>query len=200
MPDPPATSPLTRYLFENPWPGTLGLGLIGILLLWRALAGGQRRLLLFGIVAVALAAANLRLSVAVTTAGEHAKQTVRELVAAAVDADIAAASALFEPDAIINFDRPENPSLGRATIDRGLESLAGRNRVESNSTTLLKGFTLDDGTGLVHLGCWTRTASSMANTPSQWVLRVRRQPDGAWQISRVTCVSIAGRQVGSAVW
>jgi len=200
MPDPPNTSALARFLFENPWPGTLGLGLVGVLLLWRALTGGRQRLLAIGAIALALAAGNLLLAMAVTTSGEQAKETVKRLVSAAVDADIAAASSLFEPEAIINFDRPENPSLGRSTIDRGLESLAGRNRVESNSTTLLKGFSLDDETGLVHLACWTRTASSMANIPSQWVFRVRRQPDGAWQISRVTCVSIAGRKVGSAVW
>lgn len=187
-------------MLENPWPAAIVLALLGGLLIWRALADGRQRILAAGAAAWAVAIVLLVVGWAVTTSGEHARSTVQRLIVAVVDADVATASGLFEPEATINFDRPENPSLPRSVIDRGLDSLAGLNRIESHSTTLLKGYSLDGDTGIVHLGCWTQTASSMGTVPSQWVLRVRRQPDGSWRIARLTCVSIAGRQVGSAVW
>ena len=191
---------VSRYLFENPWPGAVALVLLGLILLWRARADGGRRVLLAGLSALTLAGLLLALAALVTTPGEHGRSLVRRLVDAAEAGDVAGASALFEPDATINFDRPDNPSMGRSVIDRGLASLADRHRVESNSVSRLRGTTVDGRTGSVELSCWTQTASSMGNIPSQWIFRVRQQPDGSWLIDRMTCVSIAGRQVGSAVW
>lgn len=193
MPTPPPTSAFTRYLLENPWPGALVLGFVGAILLWRGLSDGRRGLVLAGAIAVVAAMLNVGVAALITTAGEHARRTVREFVEAAVAGNAAEASARLTDDVTINFERPENPSMDRTLIDRGLDAVATRHRVESNSVTMLKGFTVNGDTGVVHLGCWTQTATSMGSIPSQWVMRVKRGADGSWRITRMTCVSIAGR-------
>ncbi|HMN96592.1 MAG TPA: hypothetical protein PKC43_01840 [Phycisphaerales bacterium] len=196
MPEPPPGGFLTRHLFEQPWIAAGLLGFLGALVLWRALSSGERRGQIVGAVLVALGLIAALIGSIVTTPGEHAAATVRRFVAAVEAADQAAALALLADNATLSFERPENPPMPRSAIELALRVVSTTQRIESNRITHLRGYTLDRQTGIVHMACWTETASSMGNVPSQWVIRVTRReaPEGErWQVARITCISIAGR-------
>jgi hypothetical protein len=52
----------------------------------------------------------------------------------------------------------------------------------------MNSYTESHSAGVVHLACRT-TVNGFPNA-SKWVLRVERQPDGSWKVTRLTCVSI----------
>lgn len=192
MPDPPHVGLLTRYVLENPWPLGLGLLLIAAVAGFTGLREGLAgRIRLAGFVALA-GAAVLAIGAAVTTSGEHARRITRELVDAAVQGDVAGAISLFAEQATYSVGSPRNPGLGRDFIERELSQLTGRYRIDSNTITMLRSYSESSNLAEVHLACWT-SVGGFTTTPSQWVLRIQRQPDDAWKIVRLTCISIGGR-------
>ncbi len=191
MPDPPHVGLLTRYVLENPWPLGLGLLLIAIVAGFTGLREGLAgRIRLAGLIALA-GAAVLAIGAAVTTSGEHARRITRELVDAAVQGDVAGAISLFTEQATYSVGSPRNPGLGRDFIESELSRLNGRYRIDANTITMLRSYSESSNLAEVHLACWTTVGGS--TTPSQWVLRIQRQPDDAWKIVRLTCISIGSR-------
>lgn len=196
MPRPPDVGPFTRWVLENPWPAGVLLAALAGLIAWRAPAGAARRrhLLVAGALAIA-GAAVLVAGRLVVTAGEHARALTRSLLDAVVAGDVAAASAHFAGDATLSFGTPDNPGLARAEIEARLKWIEGRYRVASNQITALAAYTESSDRATVHLACSTTTEEAFGPIPSQWVLEVRRQPDGSWRITRVTWISLAGQRV-----
>jgi len=121
-------------------------------------------------------------------------------VTAAEVADLASMRSLVEESASIHFGSLAAPGFDRAEIDRGIDSLGGRHRVESNTVTRLRAGTVDPRTGIAELGCITTTASSLGPVPSTWLLRVERGDDGQWRIVQLACTAIAGRAPSSRPW
>lgn len=199
MPDPPPVGLLTRYLFENPWPPAIMLAAVGAGMLWVGLREGRRGLLGLGGGLLALGAVAIMVGQLVTTAGEHGEIVARELVDAAVGADVERGLAQFAPDATLSVGSTRNPGYGLDFIQGRFEQLAGRYRISSNRITSLRGYALSSDAAEVHLACSTVVGSS-APTPSQWVLRVERQPDGEWRITRLTAISIAMRTPSDRLW
>lgn len=193
MPDPPASSLLTRYVLENPWPAALLLLLIAAVITWRQLNGGTLRGLAVAALVAVLGIAVALVGVFVQTPGEHAVKAARALVADAERGRAAAISGHFEPEAVINFGSVTSPAFDRSVINRAITSLASENRITSNQVTRLRGYTADPRTGVVHLSCITETASSYGPVPSHWVIQFRLQADGSWQVDRITCLEVAGR-------
>lgn len=189
----PPHSAIAHYLLENPWPVVLVCAILGIAIGLRGSREGQGTKVAIGAGLLALAVIVFGVAWFVTTAGERAVAVARTLVASAEAGDPAAGMMLIAPDATLHFERPESPGLPIESIARGLDSVATDHVIEDNSVTRLRGYTVDGDTGVAHLACWTTTGSSMGAVPSQWILRVKRQPDGSWKIARITCVSIAGR-------
>lgn len=188
MPEPPPVDLVTRYLLENPYPLTLVLLAVGAVLTWTALRDAQRGRLRGGIMMLLLGVAALVIGALVTTPAEHAEQTTREFVEAVVGNDLVGARAMMTDETTLSIGSPLNPGVGIDFIQERLDRLHGRYRIESNAIRMLDGYRLSSDEAEVHLGCLTE--AGYGYTPSRWVLRVRRQPDGTWKVVRLTCVSI----------
>lgn len=116
MPDYPRPSLLEVVLFQNPWPGLVVFGLVGLGLGWLALRRRSRRL---GIAAALLAAAAglvPLLSHLVTTPAERLGARSRALVEAVLDNDEAALRALFAEGVTLEAPEGRVHSAGRAEL------------------------------------------------------------------------------------
>ncbi len=196
---PQSAAMLTRWLFENPWPLAIALGVAAALLVMRWLSDRRRPILLGGCAAAALAVGALLAGSMVTTPGEHAEAVVRRLVEHAERAETDAAVALFAEGAVLNYGRRENPGTAIEDIRRALSALEGRHRIESNRIRRLEAVTLDGKTGEVELSCSTTTSSSSGAVPTDWIVRVRLV-DGAWRIDRLTFERLFMNPPSPGVW
>lgn len=190
----------TRYLLENPWPAVVMLALIALALARFGRDRDDRRLLLGALGCAVAGAAVFLVSWLVTTPAEHARRVTSEIVAAAEAGNLNAMRALFAPDASIHPGSLSTPGLERAEIDRGIDALGDRHRIESNTVTALRAGTVDADTAVAELGCLTTTASSYGTVPSTWLFRVERGADGRWRVRRLACVAIAGRAPSGLPW
>ena len=190
---------VTAWLFENPVPLAAILGVVALLLGWRALTGGSRRELLVAAVAAVLGLGAILVGRAVVTPGEEARAVVEQLVAFAEEAETGRASELFAPNAVLNYGRRENSGVSIEAIRSALASLANSNRIESNRITRLVYRTLDEKTGEVELSCSTETARSMGVIPTSWIMRARKTGD-AWRIDRITFESVFGKPPTPRIW
>jgi ketosteroid isomerase-like protein len=191
MPQPPSVDIFTRYVLENPWPLGIGLLLVAAWLAWSGFREGlksrQQYAAVFGLFGIAV----LVIGHYVVTSGEHAKALTRSLVDAVVSHDSVGALSMFTNDAVFTVGSPNNPGYGIDMIRDLLDRVAPRYPIESNTITMLRGYPEDSDLATVHLAC----LSTVSGYPSvsQWVLQVRRQHDGSWKITRLTCVSINDR-------
>ena len=198
----PTSSTAVRHFLEHPWLPALAMLAAGILLAWLGMNRGERRLLAGG---AGLAAAGVLLAAVgtlVRTPGERACELARAIVDAAERGDSAAMLAEFAPDATFHYGRPDQPGLPFSEIADAAAAIETRYRIESNTITQLDPHT-DPGrpdTGYAVLSCRTTTAASPAPTPSSWVLRAVREPDGRWVIDRLTLVRVAGRDPTPRLW
>jgi hypothetical protein len=196
MPSPPESGLFTQYVLENPWPGGVLLVLIGLGLLWSGLREGLGARVKWG-GGLALAGVSLLLvGLLVVTPGERAKAVTRQLIDDVVanhSGQVAAAS-LFADSAAMSFTSPNNPGFDVQFIMERLDRLAMRYSIDSNTITMLRGYTESSDSGVVHLGCATSVAQQPGYAVTQWVLRVQKQPDGAWKITRLTWVSLNGQK------
>jgi hypothetical protein len=198
----PTSSAPVRHLLENPWLPALAILFAGLLVGWLGVTRGERRLLIAGIVASLAAATWITVGTLVRTPGERACELARSIVAAAERGDAAGMLAEFAPDATFHYGRPDQPGLPFGEIADAAAAIEGRYRIESNSVTQLDPHTDPDrpDTGYAVLSCRTVTAASPAPTPSSWVLRAVRGPDGRWTIDRLTLVKVAGRDPWPRLW
>jgi hypothetical protein len=190
---------VNAWLFENPWPLAVAIAVVGVVVAWRGLAGGQRPLLLGGLVGILLALGAVLLGRSVQTPGEHAEGVARALVAHAEGARTDEAMALFAPDAVLNYGKRENPGVSINDIRSALKSLEGRYRIDSNRIRRLELRTLDDTTGEVELSCTTSLARLDTGVPTDWILRVRRRGD-RWLIDRITFETLYGKPPTPGIW
>jgi hypothetical protein len=197
MPEPPPVGLFTRYVLENPYP--LGLLLVALAagFAWKALQTERPQRLRSAAVLAGLGAAVLVAGALVVTAGERARRVTMAVVEAAVAADVSGAAALFADDARLSFGSPNNPGLPRRDIETRIDQLDGRYRIQANQVTMLRAYTETSDRATVHLACRTTLERGFGPTPTQWVLRVQRQGDGAWKIAHVTWISYAGRSPAS---
>ena len=79
----PHTSILTRYVLENPWPAGIGLALLGLALLFKAMQRDDKRMFLAAVSAFAVAGIVLLTGFFVETTAESAANATRELLRAA---------------------------------------------------------------------------------------------------------------------
>ncbi len=187
------------WIFESPLPLTIVLAAIGLALFVRGRTHGMRALAIGGFVSLLLAGAVFLAGRMVTSPGEHAARTAEALVDRAVAGDVDAAILLFTDDAVLNYGSREAPSVSIRDIRAALESLRGRNRIESNRITDLDFVTLDERTGEVELSCSTAVARGDSAVPTRWILRVRQVGD-AWRIDRLTFRSLFGRAPSPGIW
>ena len=192
-------SPMYAWIFESPLPLTIALATVGLALLVRGRMQQSRALAIAGGVSVLLAVAVFFAGRLVTSPGEHAARTTEALVDRAVAGDVEAAIALFTDDAVLNYGTREAPSVSIRDIRAALESLRGRNRIESNRITDLDFVTLDERTGEVELSCSTAVARGDSAVPTRWILRVRQVGD-AWRIDRLTFRALFGRAPSPGIW
>lgn len=190
---------MNAWLFENPWPLAVAIAVVGAVVAWRGLAGGQRPLLLGGLVGILLALGAVLLGRSVQTPGEQAEGVARALVAHAEGARTDEAMALFAPDAVLNYGKRENPGVSINDIRSALKSLEGRYRIDSNRIRRLELRTLDDTTGEVELSCTTSLARLDTGVPTDWILRVRRRGD-RWLIDRITFETLYGKPPTPGIW
>lgn len=191
MPEPPDSNIFTQYVLENPWPLGLVLLAAGGFLLWSGSRDGLLNKMKVGGILGAMGAAVLIIGYVVVTSGEHAKRVTRQLVNAAVDHDSAGALALFSPDAVFAFTSPKNPGFGFDFINTQMNRLGDRYSIDSNTITMLRGYSESSDAGVAHLACITHVQGFP--TVSRWVVRVKKQPSGAWEIVHLTCVAINDR-------
>jgi hypothetical protein len=195
----PSGNRMNEWILEHPVPLAVVLVALGAFALWRAASDRNRRVLFAGVGLIAAAGVVLAAGSFVTTPGEHAERTTRALVDRAVAGDVDGAMQTFTADAVLNYGSREAPSVSVRDIRAALESLRGRNRIESNRITDLDFSTLDDATGEVELSCSTSVVGSDGAIPTRWILRVRRDGD-AWRIDRLTFRSLLGRPPTPGIW
>ena len=196
----PATGLLTRFVLENPWPLCVLLGISAVALIKFGFDRDDRRMVVAAIGCVLGAAAVALVAWIVTTPGEHARRVTRALVTAAENADSFGMRALFPDDASIHFGSLASPGFDRDEIERGIDALGSRHRIESNTITVLRAGAIDANAAIAELGCITTTASSFGPVPSTWLVRVERGTDGTWRIQRLANTAIAGRSPSSRPW
>ncbi len=191
MPAPPPVSLIDRFLFENPWPLSIILLLIAVVILYVAVTQGNTKRLLFGFGALTLAIGIWLLAFFTTTPAEHGERITREFVQHAVAGDSAQAMLLFGPGATMAVGRPDNVGFALAWIRLRLQSLSGDYPIRANYITGLDAYSKNSEQAVVHLHCLTTfdTAYTVP-TKSSWVIFVDRQPDGTWKISRLTAIQI----------
>jgi len=154
--------------------------------------GLSRRTRAAGILA-ALGALALAIGASVTTAGEHGQRVVKALVQAVVDEDVAGGLAMFADDALMNAGSPQNPGFDVQVIRSRFARLADNYTIHSNTITEMSGYSVSSDVAEVHLGC--RTTVEGFPTISRWVVLVKRDAQGEWKVSRLTCVSINNQTV-----
>lgn len=187
------------WLFENPWPLSVAIALVGAVAAWRGLVGANRALLIGGLAAIAVAVAAIFVGRVVRTAGEHAEDVARALVGHAEAARTDEALALFTSDAVLNYGRRENPGASIEDIRLALRSLEGRYRIDSNRIRRLEFRTLDDGRGEVELSCTTSIARLETGVPTDWIIRARKDGD-RWRIDRITFETLYGKPPTPGIW
>jgi ketosteroid isomerase-like protein len=197
MPQPPQVGLLTRYVLENPYPLGLLLLALAVGFAWTGLRSGHRQRLPIAGILAAVGVAVLLTGALVVTSGERARRVTLALVDAAVAADVSGAAAMFADDATLSLGSPANPAFPRDDIERRIENLDGKYRIEFNQVTMLQSYTEARDRATVHLGCRTTLRRGFGPTPTRWVLRIERQADGTWKVARVTWISIAGHSPAS---
>ena len=193
MPEPPAVDWVTRFLFENPYPLGVALLIVAAAMAWRGMREGQANVLKTALVLAPLGGAVLLTGALVTTSGEHAKRTTRDLVDAAVASNVSAAMKCLASDATLSFGSPKNLSFDVISIQQRLQRVLPRYQVKSNRITMLKAYSESRDAAVVHLRCWTEIEQAYGPMLSSWALRVERQGDGTWEVTHLTCVSINNR-------
>ena len=198
----PTSSAMVRHLLEQPWLPALAAAAAGLFLGWLGLGRGDRRLATVGAATLLGGVLIAAIGTLVRTPGERACDLARTIVAAAEAGDAAAMLAEFAPDATFHYGRPDQPGLPFGEIADAAAAIEGRYRIESNTVTQLDPHTDPErpDTGYAVLSCRTVTAASPAPTPSSWVMRAVRGPDGRWVIDRLTLVKVAGRDPWPRLW
>ncbi len=123
----------------------------------------------------------------VVTAGEHAERVTESLLETVLAGDHPAVMKLFSDDARLHIGAPTNPGVPLGVINRNLAYVMDRYTIESNRATSLRGFTVRDDEGVVHLGCYTETGAAIGL--SKWHLRVHRD-NGVWRIVDLTWIEL----------
>lgn len=193
MPNPPRVGLFTRYVLENPYPLGLLLLALGLGVLWTMLQSGNRQRLWPAVMLLVLGAAVLLTGAVMVTSGERARAVVTRLVDVAVAGDVPEAMALFTDNAALVMGSPINPGYPSEAIQRRIERLDDRYRIGANQVMQLDAYTESADRATVYLGCSTTLESGFGPVPTHWLVRVERQADGAWKITHVTWLSIAGR-------
>jgi hypothetical protein len=192
MPDPPPTSILTRYIFEMPWPFAAALLIVAAVMAFTALREGLGRRLMLSAIPAVLAVLIIVLGMIVTTAGESAREVVRQFVDDVVDNDLRAARARTAPTCVMNSRNPNLPGVQFADV-YGRFNRTDAGAIVKNTITRLDACTVSDRIGDVHLACRTEFANGY--TLTSWVVRVERDTEGAdgtndgWSITRITWIS-----------
>ena len=193
MNEPPQESMLVRYLLENPWP--LGVFLIALavvlVLVWNNRGGG--RIALAAAISLGLAAGVFLLAYLVTTAGEHAREQVRQIVEHAVNGRSGPILETLAPDATLHLRSLKHPGQGLEDLEDSIRSLERSNRITDNTITKLRAWTTSSDSAIVYLGCRTTTENSWGPVPSTWVFELHRSAHGTWQVKRIAFASLAGR-------
>lgn len=188
----PSVNPFVQYILVNPYPVSIALLAIGLVMAWMALNAGQlrswRRWTALALIVVG--AAVLITGLIVVTPGEHGRTVTREFVQRATSGDVAGAAALLDEELTLSLGSPMNPGvrMDRAAIAQRLDTLHARYPIKSNMVRMLDGHTIGREEADVYLGCLTSTEYGF--TPSRWIIRVRRNGKGEWVIVRITCVDI----------
>ncbi len=200
FPSPPDPGLFTRFILENPWPVVAVLASAAFVALWIGLREGRRAPLKIAGLAALLAAAVFATASLVTTPAEHAERVTRNVVEAAVAGDIVQAMRHFTPDAALALGSPRNPGMSIRTFETRLIRLHEQYTITGNRTRTLRGYTEGPDAAIVHLACSTEVAGWSGATPTQWVLRVERQEDETWLVTRLTFVSIMGNTPDLSFW
>ncbi len=193
MPPEAETGTLTRWVFENPWPLSLGLLVIAASIVAYAIRRDDQRPFRFALGFGLAGAAVLITGLLVETAGERAEASTRQLVGLAVDGDVDGMIDLLGPAATLHLGRVENPGYPRDELERNLDALRSRQRIEDNTISRLDSAEGRDGSVWVDLGCFTRTGSSGGWVPSRWVIEWSPTTGDDLRIRSITLVNLAGR-------
>lgn len=192
MPDPPDVNLFTRYVLENPYPLSGVLVVAALVAAWIGLREGRKPPLMVAGGGLVLAAAVFAVGSWIVTPAERGEVVTRQMVEHIVRGDIDTAMTLFSEDAAFAVGSPQNPGMDINFIRRQAEWLHGRYTIQSNRLSSLRGYTESPTRAVVHMNCRTDVDGRGA-TPTQWVVWIDEQPDGRWQVSRLTMISLYGR-------
>lgn len=193
MPDPPSVNPITRFIFESPWPLAGVLLAVAAVVFWTGLRDGRtRRFRVAGILA-AIGGAILLAGYLVVTSGERAAAVTRSFVEAVAGSDLVGAVDAIAGDGALVIGAPNNPGLSKEFLTALLSRAAREYTITSNRITSLDGYSQGADEGVVHLACRTEVEGGYGPAVTRWVVVARRQAEGDWQIHRLVWISVNGR-------
>jgi hypothetical protein len=191
MPEPPDVGFIDHWILENPWPGALALFVVAIVIGWTALVQGRLKRLPAALALTAASTAMVVAGLLIDTSGERSEAVTRQFVEAVVGRDSNAAIALLAGDATFAFDSPRNPGHDMTYIKQQLRRVLEQFTISGNTITRLDGYAVSSTQGEAHLACITD--AGYGPTLSKWVVQVRPNARGEWEITRLTCVEVNNR-------
>lgn len=191
MPPAPPVSLIDRFFLENPWPISVILLLIALVVLYSAIGRGSVKRLAAGFGVLVLAVGVILLASFVSTPAEHGERITRAFVADVVAAQPTQAAQHFSADADLAIASTDNPGMAMSWIRDRLGTLTSQYPIRDNYITQLDAYTKNSEQAVIHLTCLTTFDTAFAGpTKTSWVLFVNLQPDGTWKIRRITIIQI----------
>lgn len=143
-----------------------------------------------------LAIALVTTATQVTTAHERIVRATARLINAATTGDRAGTESVLATDARLNLAGAGAFSLSRDGLLRGVDALAGEDKVSDHR--ILKQTASEDGPNAGRSRVVVRVGIASAGpTFSSWELSWRREKDESWRVTRLECLSINGKQPGA---
>ena len=186
---------LVRRVLEAPWPTVVVLALAAAVVGWLAVQRDDRRTIVAAMVLGGLSIGVAVVGTVVLTDRERAIAATRSFVDDAVSGRVDDLLLRLHPEATLHVGVIESPGMPIEDLQRALDQLDDRHRIQQNTITLLEGAKDRTGTLWTELACLTRTDSSPGTVPSRWIFEWLPGRDGdPWRVRSITAVSVAGRR------
>jgi len=190
-----------RLLFEDPAALVATCILVGLVLLIHGNRRMNRRVMLGGVAAIALAGVFYALASLVVTTREHLKDRTREMIALTAPLDVPRFADILGPR--VTLSGPGGDIwLHREQIVQQLEAAVKRYKVSDQSISDLTAETRGDSIGLTELSLRTTLDSEMGAMPitTRWLFAWAKQPDGKWRVNDVKWLLFQGNPPSNGVW
>jgi hypothetical protein len=196
-PDLPAAPALERYLLEQPWPISLVLLALGVIVAISLNKRGQAvRGLIIGAAFVAACLVVIALARGIETMREQLTRQTLQVIGGTIDADQSFVRPLVADDLEVGTMHAEGFTLDR---DRFMRVVAGFDVMGVRDWSASPRGAVIDGANTGRVDFAVRVAGRgglyAGPTPSVWRFTWRQSADGQWRLTQLHCLSMFGQSV-----